>query len=179
MNRSWTVLHKKELIAEWGDRCIMCTKNAPKQKVEWHHIVELADGGENTIENVIPLCHKHHMMVHHTPKRARVYKDFNAGGRPRLKLDDGVLTKYIHAEIDMNTAHSLLGLGRTTKISDLKEYKSFLKKKGICSIERLAYHAIIYFSDGHIETWNRGYKVACFNTDDDFIDTDGMRPQES
>ena len=176
MSRSWTVLHKNELIAEWGDRCIMCTKNAPKQKVEWHHIVELADGGENTIENVIPLCHKHHMMVHHTPKRARVYKDFHTGGRPRAKLDDDVMLKYIHTEIDMDTAHDLLGLGRATKLCECMEYKAFWKRIGIKSIVRVSGRATLSFNDGHIEVWQHGKQVACFGGENDFIETDSMMP---
>ena len=49
--------------AEWctlkrlyGDRCLKCGKQAPEVKITPDHIVPLALGGSNNIENIQPLC---------------------------------------------------------------------------------------------------------------------------
>ena len=42
-------------LAACGRRCCICHKFCGT-KIELHHIIQVADGGEDTLENCIPLC---------------------------------------------------------------------------------------------------------------------------
>lgn len=53
----------------WGTTCMYCGAKA----TEVDHILELARGGENTIDNVQPLCkdcHKHKTIAFNSTRRA-------------------------------------------------------------------------------------------------------------
>lgn len=42
--------------------CVVC---GAKDKLELHHIIPLAMGGTNKIDNLMVLCHDHHVEIHH------------------------------------------------------------------------------------------------------------------
>ena len=160
MNRSWTASHKEELINAWGDRCLLCLPSAPKEKVVWHHLIEKVEGGEDSIENVIPLCHKHHMIIHHrNASRAKVYKDFHSTGRPRIPGNDEIYEKFIHAEITGKEASVALGYSNASHICDSGNYKNYLARMGITEIRREPYKCWIKYKDGREEKWRHGLKV--------------------
>lgn len=61
----------KELVKYFAEgRCQMCQKDAPfldkdhKPYLEEHHIKRLADGGSDTIDNVVAICPNCHRKVH-------------------------------------------------------------------------------------------------------------------
>lgn len=61
----------KEMVKQIADgKCQMCGKNAPfydtnnKPYLEEHHVKRLADGGEDTMDNVVAICPNCHKKVH-------------------------------------------------------------------------------------------------------------------
>jgi HNH endonuclease len=52
------------IIAAKGDVCIMCDLMlVVKLPVEYHHLVPRSMGGDDTPENIVPLCAPHHRGV--------------------------------------------------------------------------------------------------------------------
>ena len=80
---NFTILHKKELIAAHGNKCVKCGESDPN-KIQWHHVIPRSLGGEDTIENIIPLCVKCHALEH----GHGCCVDTKTGGRPRRKWID-------------------------------------------------------------------------------------------
>ena len=54
-------------LKRYGHRCARCRRS---RKIELHHIKPLADGGKNTIRNVLPLCGPCHKRTHRELKKA-------------------------------------------------------------------------------------------------------------
>src|SRR5688500_2069006 len=50
-------------LAMWrdGDACTVCFTN---QSLECHHIIHLAKGGSNSVDNLTVLCRIHHLEAH-------------------------------------------------------------------------------------------------------------------
>ena len=63
-----------DVLVRCGRHCCLCGKYVG-QKIELHHIKQVADGGEDTADNCIPLCFDCHAEVksynHHHPKGRR------------------------------------------------------------------------------------------------------------
>ena len=51
-----------EVLVRCGRHCCLCGKFVG-QKIELHHIKQVADGGEDTVDNCIPLCFDCHAEV--------------------------------------------------------------------------------------------------------------------
>jgi 5-methylcytosine-specific restriction endonuclease McrA len=43
---------------------LVCAVCGAKEDLELHHIIPLAMGGNNNIDNIMVLCHKHHVEMH-------------------------------------------------------------------------------------------------------------------
>ena len=52
---------KRVIYRERGRYCSVCGST---HRVEMHHILPRARGGQNTPSNLIPLCHRHHELMH-------------------------------------------------------------------------------------------------------------------
>lgn len=57
-----TAAQEKALLARWGWRCASpgCGHN---RWIQFHHIRSWAEGGETNLDNLIPLCTAHHIML--------------------------------------------------------------------------------------------------------------------
>lgn len=53
---------KRTFLVKGELYCAVC---GTKQQLELHHIVPLSMNGSNEIDNLMPLCHDHHMEIHH------------------------------------------------------------------------------------------------------------------
>lgn len=53
----WRTLAKRV----YGDRCVLCGFS---HAVDVHHILPRSKGGSNDLNNLVPLCPNHHVMVH-------------------------------------------------------------------------------------------------------------------
>jgi len=51
---------KQKVLQRYFNMCAVCSE---KNLLEYHHRVDFANGGENTEENIVPICPKHHAMV--------------------------------------------------------------------------------------------------------------------
>lgn len=51
-----------DVLVRCGRHCCLCGKYVG-QKIELHHIKQVADGGEDTADNCIPLCFDCHAEV--------------------------------------------------------------------------------------------------------------------
>lgn len=133
---NFTVRHKKELIAAHGNKCIKCGESDPS-KIQWHHVLPKSLGGEDSIENIVPLCVKCHALEH----GHGCYVDTKKGGRPKNKqMDFGLYLAYIFYLTDIETK-ILLGWdrGTSTHIQDSipQDFKEMLfRKYGIVSYMR-------------------------------------------
>lgn len=63
------VLKKADGHCEYCDEVGFLLSDGVSRYLEAHHIISLADAGQDTIDNVIALCPKHHREAHHGIKR--------------------------------------------------------------------------------------------------------------
>lgn len=65
----------KKAIEKFGSRCHFCRS----PHIELHHIIYAKQLGKGKWRNLIPLCRKHHEMVHKNPKKAISFKNVREG----------------------------------------------------------------------------------------------------
>lgn len=120
----------RQLRKMHGITCRICGEEG----VDYHHIIPLSHGGTNEINNFIPLCHKHHMMVHGCREQAGLRARGNCrGGRPRkipANYKD-ILCRYVHGEIGRAECQLMLDMGKHSKLQDTVWYKEYLNEMGI------------------------------------------------
>lgn len=124
----------KETLAQmYGTRCYMC---GSEEEIEWHHIKPLWMGGEDTFENMMPVCYWcHKAITKRMPKTAKQVKPHKKIGRPR-KTPKGykdIVGRYIRCEIGTKECVKQLGMKKGTHISDCTWYKEYLQEHGIDS----------------------------------------------
>ncbi|MGZ4172657.1 MAG: HNH endonuclease [Solirubrobacteraceae bacterium] len=63
-NRSWhapgALLVRQAVLERDGHRCTKCGST---DRLQVHHIVSARDGGPVTLENLVTLCHDHHVKA--------------------------------------------------------------------------------------------------------------------
>lgn len=91
---NFTIRHKKELIAAHGNNCIKCGESDPN-KIQWHHVIPRSLGGEDSIENIIPLC----INCHYAEHGMKTTMETNSqSGRPRSGLTYEQYVRYVFGE---------------------------------------------------------------------------------
>lgn len=122
---------KQTVVEEKGYRCVNCGSD---ENVELHHIVPIFLGGTNNISNIVPLCHACHAAAHNGQHMSN-YQDFSkCCGRPPKKPDEEVfpvLDRYAAGEIGTKKVKELLDLTSAMKITDMAQYKRYLRDRGI------------------------------------------------
>ena len=61
MNK-WFELKGKDVIYASIHYCYFCDSN---EGIDKHHIIRKCDGGDNSNDNLIPLCKVHHKLIHY------------------------------------------------------------------------------------------------------------------
>lgn len=66
VTRNEWLLLRKECIIRDGNRCNICKKDISTdvRSAEVHHTIPEANGGPNTLENLVTLCHNCHSNIH-------------------------------------------------------------------------------------------------------------------
>ena len=63
-NRAWhepgAAKIRKQLLSSPGAGCAVCGSTA---ELEVHHRIAARDGGPTTVENLLVLCHEHHLVA--------------------------------------------------------------------------------------------------------------------
>lgn len=122
----FVIKHKAELIAHHGNACVNC---GSEEGIEWHHIVPIEDGGNDTIGNIVPLCANCHGLLTYgnMTRKVRRYEAAKRGGRPRAQIDDALMWLYALGMISYKEFKEKSGVGGGTKPIDSACYKDFLK----------------------------------------------------
>ena len=111
-----------------GTYCVNCGSS---EEVDLHHIVPIAKGGTNNIQNIVPLCRKCHMAVH---DKTRSHHR-NCTGRPKTvdKIDgwQQIVWDYLNCRIGKREAAEMLGMGNASKLSDAVWFKRYLRDNNI------------------------------------------------
>lgn len=134
---------KAELIRMHGNKCRYCGST---ENIEWHHATPLFLGGEDTLENMLPVCYFCHKIqtrifmavANETGSREK------KGGRHAIYPDnyEAILEDYTRCRISKSEALERLGV-KKGKLNDLKFFREFRKKNGIV---RQRNNADIYMS---------------------------------
>ena len=108
IDKEWLRI-KPKMAQLKGDKCFYC--GAPAE--EYHHIVPRHMGGDNRLENIVPMCIDCHRKAH----SKRSYKTHGKWGRPTLekpKNFEEVINQYFENKITFGMALQLTGLKKTT-----------------------------------------------------------------
>lgn len=160
-----TSAEREKLKQMYGTKCYMC---GSEDDIEWHHIKPLWMGGEDTLENMMPVCYVCHKVVtSRIPFEVKRKGSHKKIGRPRKipKDYEAILDRYMRCEFGTRKCVELLKLSKGSHLSDNVWYKEYLQKRGIKSFRnnvdmRLAKGAIakgdpagkiVYLDDGRTE----------------------------
>lgn len=129
-----------------------------ENSAEYHHIIPLSWGGTNDINNFLPLCYEHHMIVHGVRARKSFVKgEYSRQGRPR-KLPENykeILNLYVNCKIGRRECKELLGISEKVALSDRGWYREYLEEKGIekCknAVDVVAANGVL--KDGAVVGW--------------------------
>lgn len=129
--RKLTKADKESLIKMRGNRCFNCQTT---ENIEWHHVVPLEIGGEDSLHNMVPLCYACHKAVtNHELLLATFGREHKSGGRSR-KIPENykdILWQYIRCDIGKKECIKLLGLSEQNRLTDNVWFKEFLEGNGI------------------------------------------------
>ena len=70
---------KRKVSKKWGyipKKYYFCEICKTSNELEVHHIVLRKDGGTNHRNNLMILCHKHHMNIHHPSGYLKIKKKY-------------------------------------------------------------------------------------------------------
>lgn len=124
---------REEAIRLHGNRCLNCGDD---ENVEWHHVVPLEIGGNDTPSNTVPLClscHKavtNHQLVLTTVGR-RCNRQYKPAGRPIVypRNYEAILEDYTRCRISKSEAARRLG--KTVRFNGERFYTGYLRDHGI------------------------------------------------
>ena len=131
---------KDQCRANYGYRCAVCGCELKPHEHHIDHIVPLADGGSDNVENLQPLCLRCHGEKHgnadlYVLSRKSMLKNGNYGGRKPMHITEDmekVFDDYLHCRIGTKRAKELLGCSESKqKMSQMAAYKSYRKGIGI------------------------------------------------
>lgn len=112
--------------------CFYC---GTKENLMYHHLVPVANGGDNRISNIICVCDEHHKAIHyktHTPSSEN-FKNSKKWGCPKTPPPENYeyfIRKYLRGDIGVKEFWRLLKLpeNKHMKISEKWWFKEFLKE---------------------------------------------------
>ena len=94
-----------EVLVRCGRHCCICEEFVGS-KIELHHIVQVADGGDNSVDNCIPLCFNCHAEVKsYNPKhpKGRMYTPAELKGhRDKCYKKYGFADNMTKTDVDEN-----------------------------------------------------------------------------
>lgn len=132
-DRYFQTKHREEALERYGHKCIVC---GAKEDLEIHHIIDLANGGPESIDNLIPLCPVCHKLVHGNQDTIHRAVKYNRGGR-KVKVPfeefDKWFGKYLAGEIGKRKFLQETGYCFATRPKDNPNIQRSMKERGIKS----------------------------------------------
>lgn len=122
---------RSEMFSKHGNRCFNCGSDL---YVELHHVVPLFLGGTNRDTNIVPLCYQCHKKAHGGRNIQKSRTRPKNVGRPKRALPKeykDVLWSYVNGDIGRKECENILGLAKSSKLSDCSFYKEFLSENAI------------------------------------------------
>lgn len=117
---------REKMKKELGNTCCNC---GSKEKIEYHHIVPLKNGGTNNLGNITPLCQHCHCKAHN-----KIFRRTWNNGRPKaIEYEEAepILDKYFNLEIGTKEAKELLGVADKNKSTWYRLTKEYKEKHDI------------------------------------------------
>ena len=117
---------REKMKKELGNTCCNC---GSKEKIEYHHIVPLKNGGTNNLGNITPLCQECHCKAHN-----KIFRRTWNNGRPKaIEYEEAepILDRYFNLEIGMKEAKKLMGIADGNKQTWYKLTKKYKEKYDI------------------------------------------------
>ena len=124
----------KSVKEKVGTTCINCGSS---ENIEYHHIVPLSLGGREKVSNIVPLCKRCHKAAHYG-RHILHYREGDRGGRPSKVTDEcafEIFDLFSSGKIGKKKCIELIGLSKSTHITDMAQYKKYLNARGIESIK--------------------------------------------
>ena len=121
---------KEDVLRKTDGKCMNC---GSMENIEIHHIIPLAFGGTNKIDNLIPLCCDCHVAMHNG-FNLNDNIDHGKKGRKSYKTDEEAYTifdDYFAGNIGVKELKELMGFSKTYKVGDSPQFKRYVKEKGI------------------------------------------------
>lgn len=130
-NRNFQSTHRDEVMARYNSKCANCGTSVG---LELHHIVPLHVGGNDVITNLVPLCHRCHMALHHE-KETWKYKltQVDCGRKNKVDFDtfSHWFDKYIGGEIGKKKFCEMTGYGLHITQGKNPHLDRAMKERGI------------------------------------------------
>lgn len=128
IDKEWLRL-RPQIIKAKGNKCIYCGKIA----TEYHHIVPRHMGGDNRLQNIVPLCYECHKKAH-SKRSCESHKDM---GRKPIETPDNfneIADLYLDNYIRLQDALELTKLKRHAFYNMLERYREMTgdKRKHKC-----------------------------------------------
>ena len=116
LDNEWRKL-RPQIIKQLGDKCIYCGKKA----TNYHHIVPKHMGGDNRIQNIVPLCAECHKKAH-SKRSGKKQTEWGRKPLPKPANFNEVIDKYLECDFSLAEALERTGLKRHTFYKFLDEY---------------------------------------------------------
>lgn len=126
----------RQLRRKWvsSDGKVHCINCGCIGHIRWHHVVPLGKGGNDMIDNIVPVCDRCHLAIH-TPSKRNYSDDRVWGGRPR-KIPQNwkdILHEYVTCQIGKTELMRMMGI-KCKQITERSWYREYLDELGIESI---------------------------------------------
>lgn len=121
---------KQKLREYHGCRCVNCNSD---DRVEYHHIVALADGGTNRITNIVPLCWECHQKAHSSKTVAERHKPERTG-RPMKELKNLEENVQLYIDCKIGTRELKERIGLRGNLTDSVPFRRYINSIGIKSV---------------------------------------------
>ena len=117
IDKEWLQL-RPQIAKIKGDKCLYCGRTA----TEYHHIVPRHMGGDNRLENIVPLCYECHKKAH-SKRSCGSHKDM---GRKPIETPDNfdeVASMYLNNQIRLQDALDMTDLKKHAFYNALARYR--------------------------------------------------------
>lgn len=116
-----------------GKVCVNCGST---ESIEYHHIVPLALGGNDTESNMVALCHQCHKAAHCGRHMSHYANTTNPGRKSKIEKPYAYyyMGKYVNGEIGNKKLMQVLGYKGISPKS-ISYYKKYLEEHGMKSVK--------------------------------------------